>query len=53
MNEKQTVGFGFNQVFLKKVDVALIRKALHYYRRNHPDARKDVDEELKNWEEAG
>jgi len=51
MDEKQLIGFGKNQVNLKEVNVELIRKALQYYRRNHADARKAVDEELKNWEE--
>ena len=38
--------------FLASINVALIRKALKYYSKNHPRERDAVNKELKNWEES-
>ena len=38
--------------FLANINVALIRKALKYYSKNHPRERDALNKELKNWEES-
>lgn len=38
--------------FLASINVALIRKALKYYSKNHSRKRDAVNKELKNWEES-